>query len=158
MIDIIQTKIVIIVIDSIYYMQKWWYLPNIFLVTLETILMGISKQRCFSVTGKQLIFCQCHISRTSYNSKNDRLQYRINLVTKVPVNFQQKKNLALNDCHDPQIVLVFNSCTRYSRWCLFCVVSFFCYVNRFDHGNPIESNKYKNQWYELNQNNNNYNI
>ena len=155
MIDIIQTKIVIIVIDSIYYMQKWWYLPNIFLLTLETILMGISKQRCFPLTGKQLIFCQCHISRTSYNSKNDRLQYQINLVTKVPVNFQQKNNLALNDWLEPQTVLMLIYLTRYAKCCLLCVVYYFCAGNRFEHGNPIVSNKYKNRWDKSNNISNN---
>ena len=33
----------------------------------------------------------------------------------------------------------------------------FCAVNRFDHGNPIEINKYKNKWNKSNQNINSYN-
>ena len=37
-------------------------------------------------------FCKHHISRTSHHAKTDCLQYHINLVTWVPVEFQQKTN------------------------------------------------------------------
>ena len=97
------------------------------------------------------VFCQHHSSRTSYQARNDWLQYRINLVTRIPVNFQYKTNLALNDYLDPQIILRFSACNRYAKRCLIiCVLPanglplIFCVVNRFDHGNPIVGNKYKN--------------
>ena len=68
-----------------------------------------------------------------------------NLVTIVPVDFQQKTNLALNDCLDPPIILVFSACTWYAKCCLFCIVYEFCVGDKIDCGNPIESNKYINQ-------------
>ena len=108
--------------------------------------------------GQLLVFCQCHSSRTIYHARTDWLQYLISLVPSVPVYLQQKTNLALNDPLEPQIVLRFSACTRYAKWCRFCVVSYFCAVNRFDHGKPIESDNYKNQWDESNQNSNNFNI
>ena len=40
---------------------------------------------------QQLVFCQLHSSRTSYHASTDWLQYRINLVTTVLVDFQKKK-------------------------------------------------------------------
>ena len=94
--------------------------------------------------GQRSVFCQRHISRTSYHARTDWLQYRINLFTRVLVDLQQKKNIALNDWLDPQNILVFSALTRYAKWCLFCVVSSFCDEYIFEHGNPIESNKYKN--------------
>ena len=102
--------------------------------------------------GQQLVFCQCHSSRTSYHARTDLWHYRINLFTRAPVYFQQKTNLALNYQIDPQIVLRFSAHTRYSKWCLFCVVYYFCAGNRFENGNPRVSNKYKNG--EINKNNN----
>ena len=72
----------------------------------------------------ELIICFClnHISRTIYHSRTDWLQYRINLVTRVLVDLQQKKNLALNDQLDPQVVLVFIDLTQYAKFCLLYVV------------------------------------
>ena len=74
---------------------------------------------------QQLVFCQRNGSSNSYPGRADWLQYRINLVTRVPANFQQKTNIALNDRLDPKIVLVFSACNHYTKWCLLCVVSFF---------------------------------
>ena len=48
--------------------------------------------------GQKSVFCQRHIPRTSYQASTDWLQYRINLVTRVPVNLQQKTNLDIDDC------------------------------------------------------------
>ena len=39
------------------------------------------------------VLCQYHISMSSYYSGTDRLQYPINLVTRVLVNFEHKKIL-----------------------------------------------------------------
>ena len=95
--------------------------------------------------GQQLVFCQRHISRTSYRNKTDWLQYRINLVTRVPVDSQQKTDISINDQLDPKIILMFSALTRYAKWCLLCVVSYFCSGNRSEHGKSIVSNNYKNQ-------------
>ena len=82
--------------------------------------------------GQQSVFYQRHLSRTSYHARNDWLQYQINLVTIVPVNIQQETNLTLNDQIDPQIVLGFSARTQYAKFCLLCVVYYFCARNRFD--------------------------
>ena len=37
-------------------------------------------------------------------------------------------------------------------------IFYFCAGNIFDHGNPIETNKYWNQWDESNHKSDNYNI
>ena len=99
--------------------------------------------------GQRSVFCQRHISRTSYHAMADWWQYRINLVTRVPVNFQQKTNIALNYWLDPQIALGFSALGQYAKLCRFCVVYYLCVGNIFKHGNPIVSNKYKNG--EINQ-------
>ena len=43
------------------------------------------KNRRFSKIGIQLVLFKRHSSRISYQDRNDRLQYRINLVTLVPI-------------------------------------------------------------------------
>ena len=105
--------------------------------------------------GLQSVFCQNHSSRTSYHTRTDWLQLRINLVTIVPADLQKKTNLTLNNWLDPQIVLGFSARTWYVKWFLFCDVSYFCAGNRSENGNPIESNKYKNKWHESNHHSNN---
>ena len=75
----------------------------------------------------------------------DWLQYRINLVPRAPVNFQQKTNAALNNSLDPQIILIIIAFFRYSKWYLFCVVSYFYFGTKLDQRNIIEVYKYKNQ-------------
>ena len=75
--------------------------------------------------GQHLFFCQRHISSISYHARTDWLQYRINLFTIIPVDLQQKTNLALNDWLEPRFFLVFSAHTRYYKWCLFCFVSYF---------------------------------
>ena len=97
----------------------------------------------FSKKGIQSVFCQRHSSRTGYHDRDDWLQYRINLVTRVPVNFQQKTSFALNNRLDSQKHFGFSACTRYVKWCLFYVFLFFT-GNLFDHGNTIVGNKYRN--------------
>ena len=72
--------------------------------------------------GHQFVFCKRHHSRTSYQNRIDLLQYRINLVTRVLVDFQQKTNLVLVDQLDPQIFPGFSACTRYPKWRLFYIV------------------------------------
>ena len=67
-------------------------------------------------------------------------------------------NLALNDCLDPHIVFMFSACIRYATWLLLSLFFCICDGYKFDHGNPIEINKYRNQWDESNYNSNNYNI
>ena len=108
--------------------------------------------------GQRSVFYQRHISSTIFHARANWLQYQINLVTRVLVDFQQKINLTLNNWLDPQIVFVFSDCTRYATWCLFYVVYYFCAGNIFIHGNPIESNKCKNHRDESNHNINDYNI
>ena len=81
-------------------------------------------------------FCQQHRSRTSYHSWTDCLEYRINLVKIVLVDFQQRKNIAINDPLEPQNVLILSAYIWYAKWEIFCVV-FFCNGNRVN-------NKYKN--------------
>ena len=46
----------------------------------------------------------------------------MNLVTWVPVDFQQKTNTTFNDKLDPKNILVLSDRTRYAKWCRFCVV------------------------------------
>ena len=87
-------------------------------------------------------FCQYHISSNICHARTDWLQYWINLVTRVPVNFKQKTNIYLNNWLAPQLFFVFSACTWYANWSLFCVVSWFSAENRIEHGNPIESNNY----------------
>ena len=67
------------------------------------------------------------------------------------------------------------SCSKWSDWppnrslgsalvlgmkngAFFCVISYYCAGNESDHGNPIESNKYTNNWKGLNRNRYNCNI
>ena len=70
---------------------------------------------------QQSVFYQCHITRTSYHARTYWLQYRINLVPRVPVDFQQKTYLSLNDWIDPKIVIGFGDFTRYAKWWFLCV-------------------------------------
>ena len=93
--------------------------------------------------GQGLVFYQCHNLRTTYHAMTDWLQYRINIVTRTLVDFQQKTNLSLNDQLDPKLFLMFSAYTRYAKWCLFYVVSYFCAGNKFNKENPMESNKYR---------------
>ena len=64
--------------------------------------------------GQQLVLCENHRSSTIYYARADWLQYQINLVTRVPVDFQQKTNIALNNWLDPQIFLVFSALIPYA--------------------------------------------
>ena len=73
------------------------------------------ENRRFLKRGIRLFFCQIHSSRTNYQSRYDWLKYWINLVTLVPVNFQHRINLALNDWLGPQFLLSFSACTRHSK-------------------------------------------
>ena len=105
----------------------------IVMTSTQHLLHSISEQlnrnntiQVVSMKGHQSVFCQINIPRTSYHASNDWLQYQINLVTIVPVGFQQKNNLALNDFIDPKIILSFSARTWYEKWCLFCVVCYFC--------------------------------
>ena len=102
-----------------------------------------NKKYPFSKRGLQSVFFQRHSSRTSYHARTDWLQYQVNIVTIVTVNFQQKINIVINDWLDYQIVLCFSACTQYSKWCISCVVSYFCARNIFKHGNSIKSDMYK---------------
>ena len=86
--------------------------------------------------GQKSVFCQFYSSRNSHHASTDWLQYPINLVTIVPVNFQQKINLALNNQLEPQCVPGFSACTQYAKGCLFYFVSNFS-RNIFNRGNPI---------------------
>ena len=63
--------------------------------------------------GQRSVFCQRHSSRASYQTKTGWLQYRINLVTRVPVDFQQN-NISLNDWLDPQTIIGFSARTCYA--------------------------------------------
>ena len=73
--------------------------------------------------AQQSVFCQCHVSRSGYHTRTDWLQYRINLVTQVPVDFQQKTDLTLNDRLDPHIILGVSARTWVTKWCLLYAVS-----------------------------------
>ena len=121
-----QTKIIIIVIMSTYSVQYWRPLPNVIPVSLASNLTRITKKRHSSMRGQRSVVCQRHISRTSYHARTGWLQYRINLITKLSVDFQQKTNIALKYWLEPKIILGFSAFTRYAVWCLFCVVSFLC--------------------------------
>ena len=101
------------------------------------------KNRRFWSRSQKSVFYQIQSSTTSYHARNNWLQYRINLVTTIPTNFQQKTNLALGDQLAPQIVIRLSACARYYKWCLFYVVSYFCSINKFYRVNPIEGNKHK---------------
>ena len=124
----------------------WWPLRNIHLTPLERNLLEITKNWHFSMRGKRSVFCQHHSSRTSYHTRNDWLQYQINLVTRVPVDFQQKQyrsqwsvwpsNYSCVQCLHP----VWKMAT------LLCLCLIFCAGKIFEHGNPILSNKYKNDY------------
>ena len=58
--------------------------------------------------GQQSFFCKHHSSRTSYHARNNWFQYWTNLVTRVPVDVQQRPNIYLNDRLEPKIILGFN--------------------------------------------------
>ena len=121
-----QTKIIIIAIRSTDFVLYWWPHPNIFPVPLATSLKGGNKKnRPFLKRFIQSVFCQIYSSRTSYHDRTYWLQYRIKLVTWVPVEFQQKNSLTINDWLEPQIVLWLSAHTRYVKLCLYCVVSYF---------------------------------
>ena len=85
------------------------------------------KKTGLSERGIQLVFSQNHSSRTSYHNSTDWLKCRINLVTRVPVDFKQKTNLAIKDWLDPQSFLRFSDLTWYDKWCIFCVFSCFMF-------------------------------
>ena len=90
-------------------------------------------------------FLSTPCSRTSYNARIYWLLYRINLVTLVPFEFQQKTNLALNNRLDPKISLTFSAPTQYDKWYLNFLVSGFFVLGIYSNmENPIVSNKYKN--------------
>ena len=61
-------------------------------------------------------------SRTSYPARTDWVLYWIKLATLLPFKFQQKTNIALNNCFDPQIAIPFNASNRYEKWYLYCLV------------------------------------
>ena len=84
--------------------------------TVSEKLKKKKKNRRLSTTGLQPVFCQHHILRNSYHTRTDWLQYRINLVIIVTVDFQQKIDLSLNDWLDSQIVFGFSDRTWYAKW------------------------------------------
>ena len=117
------------------------------------------KNRCILKNRPRSVFYQRHSSRTSYHSRNDWLQYRINSVTWVPSELQQKINIAINYRLDAQIILVFSARTWYVKWFLYCVVSFcvcWKYIEKIKK--LIIIHKYKKKWDESNHNSNNCNI
>ena len=69
--------------------------------------------------------------------------YKITTRDKYIGTFSTKKNLTLHNRLDPSIVIGFSARTQYEKWCLYCVVSYFCAGNIPEHGNLIVSNKYK---------------
>ena len=91
------------------------------------------KNRHSLMRVQQSVFYQRH------NWRTDWLQYLVNFVTRLPIDFQQKTNINLNDCLDHKIILGISNRTQYSKWCLFCD---FSAINIFKHGNPIKINKY----------------
>ena len=93
--------------------------------TVSKQLNRDNKKSHFSMRGLGSVFCQRHSSRICYHNRTDWLQYHINLVKIVPVDLQQKNNLSINNWLDPQTVIGFSACTRYSKWCLLCVVYYF---------------------------------
>ena len=72
-----------------------------------------------------VVFLSTPGSRTSYHAWTYWLLYQINFVTWVPVKFQQKTNLALNNWLDPQISLTSSVCTRYDKFSLYFVYNYF---------------------------------
>ena len=57
------------------------YPLKIVLQELASNLMRITINRQFLKRGPRLVFCQCHISRTSYHARTDSLQFQITLFT-----------------------------------------------------------------------------
>ena len=114
-------------------------------------LIGIAKTSAFQIEY-QLVFCKHHSSRTSYHARTDWLQYWINLVTLLPVKFQQKTNISLNDLLDPQIIIGFSACFGYAKCRLYFFISIF-FALKIDliKETQMWSNKYRNQWDELNK-------
>ena len=102
-----------------------------------------NKKWTILMRGQQSVFYLRHSSSTSYRARTDWLQYCVNIVTRVTVDSQQKTNLVHNNFLDPKIITGFSASIRYTKRCLFCVVSYVCAGNMFDHGNPMEMNKYK---------------
>ena len=99
------TEIILITIYITYSVVWWWPLPNFCPVPLASNLTMITKNRWFSKRVHKLVFFQRYRSRTSYHNRTDWVMYRINLVTWVPVELQQKTNLSLNNRIDPRIFL-----------------------------------------------------
>ena len=118
-----KNKIILITTKSNYPVWCWWPIPNILIVPLANNWLGIIKNRRYLMRGQWSVFCKHHSSGTSYQDSTDWLQYRMNLVTIVPIYFQQKKNINLNDWLDLQNFLVFSDLTQYAKWFLLCVVS-----------------------------------
>ena len=119
------TEITIISIWSTYSVLYWWSLPKVRPKPLTRNLIRITKKRYF---WREFIgFISTPRSSTSYHVMTDWVLYQINLSAWVPVEFQQKTNLTLNDRLDPQISLPFGSRTRYDICYLYCLVyDFLC--------------------------------
>ena len=127
----------LITIGGTWSFWLWWYLPNFCSVLLVSNSIGITKISRFLKRSLLSVYCECHSSRTSYHDCTDWLQYRINLVAIVPVDFQQKNYITINDWIDPQKFLEFSACTQYSRYSLFCIYFCLCAGNIFNNGNQI---------------------
>ena len=119
-----ETKIIIIAIisASLFYSDVLYRKRP---VPLASKLIGLSKNRRFSNKNIWSIFRQFCISITSYHDLTDWLQYQINLDTWVQIKFGQKTNIALNSQIEPQIIPELSACTRYAKWWLWGVVSYY---------------------------------
>ena len=80
----------------------------------EQLIRENEKQTLFNESS-MIVLYQCYIPMTRYHVSTDWLQYWINLITIVPVCFQQKTNLALKNHHDPQCVSDFSAPTQYAK-------------------------------------------
>ena len=124
---------------------SWLPLPNVISIPLARNLIGIMKHRRLLMRFIWSSFCKRHSSRTSYNSKTERLPHKIKLVhlrtVQIPTVNQYLSQRSAWPSNLPRVQRSHPLCKIMT---LLCCSIFLC-CKKLKHENPIISHK-KNQW------------
>ena len=123
-------------------------------VMLAINSIGITNNRHFFIRGQKSVFCQLQSSRTNYHANTDWLQLSHKSTGRFPTENQSRSQQSSWPSNSSRVQWLH----PVWQFFLFYVVSYFCAGNRFEHGNSLERNKYKNQWDEEKHNSNSCNI